>query len=121
TSSYDCSTSATWVWQRTSFSRVSATKPSISRLLSLVECSSRQPHEQWKFVRMSPLGETNEAVQLESRTVASRTRSSHWGVRLTPYFCWMSLVGGLSNVHMPSSACAVQASVRNAERSNSLS
>ncbi len=70
---------------------------------------------------MSPFGDTNDAVQPDSRTVERRTRSSHSGVTLTPYFFVMSCVGGLSKVHMPSSAWAAPAAVNSAEARNSLS
>src|SRR5262245_26622932 len=114
--------SATCVWQRTSFSRVSAMKPSTIRLLSLVECSSRQAHEQWKLVRIRPVGDTKDAVQLDRRTVDSRTFSSHSDEMCTPYLWEICCVGGLSKVHMPSSAYALHAAnVTKADRTDSLS
>ena len=51
-----------------------------------------------------------EPVQpLSRRTVASRSRSSQPASRVTPYFARMASRGGLSKVHMPSSAAAGRA------------
>ena len=66
-----------------------------------------QSSAQWWLVRIRPSPEMKEPVQpVSRRTVASRTRSSQAESRETPYFCWIASRGGLSNVHMPSSAAA---------------
>src|SRR5262249_13553390 len=84
-----------------------------SRLCSAVECSSRHASEQWWLVRISPSGETNEAVQLDRRMVAVRTRSSQAELMSIPWSRLTAWDGKLWKVHMPPSAKAVpQSSAR---------
>jgi hypothetical protein len=78
----------------------------LCRSRSLLESCARQLCTQWWFVSIKPSGDTKEAVQPESRTVARRTFSSHCGVISTPCFCFIAEAGKLSTVHMPSSAAA---------------
>ena len=69
-----------------------------------------QSSAQWWLVRMRPSPEMNEPVQPpSSRTVPSRTRLSQAASSFTPYFCSIAAAGGLSKVHMPSSAAAGRA------------
>ena len=56
------------------------------------------------LVNNRPFGETNEPDPPPSRVEDSRTWSYHaWGAS-NPYFSFRILRGGLSKVHMPSSA-----------------
>ena len=100
------STSASCAGQRNSRLRSAAAKPSSTRLLSLDDSSARQDSTQWWLVSIRPAGETNDAVQLVSRIVDSRTWSSQAGVISTPYCRCTAVEGKLSNVHIPSSAYA---------------
>src|SRR6267154_879741 len=62
---------------------------------------------QWWLVITRPSGETNEPEQPPaSRTEESCASVSHFASGLNPYFFATFALGKLSNVHMPSSACA---------------
>src|SRR5262245_15909152 len=64
-----------------------------------------QPRPTWWLVIIRPSGETNEPEPPSlNRTEASRTLSSHAGVGVKPYTSFNRPSGGLSNVHIPSSA-----------------
>ncbi len=98
------STSAICVGQRSSSARDAATKPSFWRSWPGFDNCARHDSTQWWLVSIRPSGETNDAVQPDSRTVDWRTWSSQAGVMSTPNFLFTADAGKLSKVHMPSSA-----------------
>ncbi len=107
TSSVDTSTETASSWHFSSFSRLPARKPAATRSLPSEEFCAMQSSAQWWFVSTRPSAEMKEPVQpLSSRTVARCTRSSQAESSVTPYFEAMASRGGLSKVHMPSSATA---------------
>src|SRR5438045_9775651 len=64
---------------------------------------------QWWLVITRPSGETNEPEQPPaSRTEESCASFSHFASGLKPYFFATFALGKLSNVHIPSSACAAR-------------
>ena len=92
-----------------SSSRVFARKPSTSRFRCGVELYWRAPVAQWWFVAIRPSGETNEAVQPPSDTIApigcpvrsAKAEGSPWkplsrSCAARSGICW--------GIHMPSSA-----------------
>jgi hypothetical protein len=96
--------------QRSSCARPPARKPLPTRSFPSEEFCAMQSSAQWWLVRISPSAEMKEPVQpLSSRTVASRTRLSQVASSVTPRLCWMASRGGLSKVHMPSSAATGRA------------
>jgi len=52
----------------------------------LLECSSRQASAQCDWWRISPSGDTKDAVQFDRRMVAVRTRSSQAELMSAPYW-----------------------------------
>src|SRR5437867_1588457 len=76
-----------------------------------------QPRPTWWLVIMRPSGETKEPEPPSlKRTEASRTLSSHSLAGVKPYCSCRSFSGGLSKVHMPSSAAARAGRTRAASR-----
>src|SRR5437899_1640725 len=76
-----------------------------------------QPRPTWWLVIIRPSAETNEPEPPSlRRTEASRTLSSHSLVGVKPYFSCSSFTGGLSKVHMPSSAAARAGRAKSASR-----
>ena len=66
---------------------------------------------QWWLVITRPSGDTNDPEQPPaSRTEESCASPSHFASGLKPYFFATFALGKLSNVHMPSSACAARGS-----------
>src|SRR5688500_15928629 len=77
-----------------------------------------QPRAQWWFVITRPSAETRlEEQPLPNLAEESRTLSSHAWVGSKPYFSLTLVAGKLLYVHMPSSASAGAAPIREARMS----
>src|SRR5512141_2023210 len=71
------------------------------------------PRPTWWFVITRPVFETNEPEPPSlKRTEERRTWSSHSCVGVKPYLSFRTFVGGLSKVHIPSSAASGAATSR---------